>query len=497
MASIREYHEVYKQHSVSINDDKVAQYKLNEIWKNIPLDDSPMNHSGNFFNHLRPNIPRMVMDFIELIVKNDKSKYDQALKEFCYLHCMSIENFKQFFYACQSKKYDFLHQHHLNLTLAYLQSLSNLHYEYLEKITMRDFLTYHQNFTINYSFLQSIWDNIPYKDKDPFKSFYKNLLEKLKSSQELPSMIMKFIIMIMKFIKTINSNVEDTTISDQVISEFCYLHCMSNLEFVDFFKYCDDKRKNNKDEISTNISSTYSETLKYTLEYYLSTERTIDELNMIKVLIIREFRNYHDFVNNLFQYVKSDYPDVHRQQFFTDGLKKLRKIEPFFNMGVFNSGQTNEEIIRSYLEIMSISFKSKQVIDGVETEKNIFPIRDTKELRTTFLRSSFLVGTIELMYDILKFDKVLINYEDIEDLTYHHLSRLIEFYKIIHEFMQKFITFTDTFITISKEYDIPMDQLHGNNVKKIFNEALILTESFLNMYCSSGIFMEICCILEI
>ena len=121
---------------------------------------------------------------------------------------------------------------------------------------------------------------------------------------------------------------------------------MSNDEFDRFFQACDNMREhNNENENSSIILSEYSETLNYTLQYYLSTKRKPDELHDIQVLVVREFRSYHDFVKKAFQHIRSDYPDDHRQQFFKDGLIKLRAIEPFFNL-MFNNGQTNEEIMQ-------------------------------------------------------------------------------------------------------------------------------------------------------
>lgn len=472
MTSIRDYLKVHKKHSAYI-DDQVAQHVLKEIWEQIPFNDKPMNYYLNkFYHHLSQKIPIVVIDFIKLLVKSDKSKYDQALKEFCYLHCMSVENFEQFINSIKSKKHEDLEQYSdkLNLSKAYLLSLPCIHQEYVEKVTIRGFLKYHQNLPITYAFLQSVWDMIP--NKDPLE-YRKTFLAKLQQSQEVPSMIMKFI-------KTINSNVNDSDVYNQTLNEFCYLHCMSNDEFDRFFQACDYKRKHNDDE----KSSEYSETLKNTIKYYSSTERTLCELHDIKVLVVREFRNYHHFVNKPFQHIRSD---IHRQQFFKDGLIKLREIEPFFNL-MFNSGQTNTEITTSYLEILSLQCKVKQVIDGVETEKTIYPVNDTKELRTTFLRSAFLVGIIQVMYNIAMLDEArsMIKYEDVKDLNYRQLSEVREFYKEIHEYLESLISYTDRFISFQQPYDIPMDQLHCDDAKKHFNEALILTTRFLNTYCESG-----------
>jgi hypothetical protein len=192
----------------------------------------------------------------------------------------------------------------------------------------------------------------------------------------------------MKFIKTINSNVNDSDIYNQTLKEFCYLHCMSNDEFDRFFQACDDKRnKHNDEENSSIISSEYSETLKYTLQYYSSTEREPDELHDIKVLVVREFRNYHDYVKKTFQHIKSDYPDAHRQLFFKDGLIKLREIEPFIYL-MFSSGQTNEEIMKSYLEIQSLQCKGKQVI-AMQQKKLSFQSTTQKSYEQHFYEVHF------------------------------------------------------------------------------------------------------------
>ena len=109
MKSIRNYLRVHKKHSAYI-DDQVAQYVLKTIWEQIPFDDDPMNnyYLDSFHHHLSQSIPIVVMDFIKLIVKSDKSKYDQGLTEFCYLHCMSVEDFKQFINVCKLKNHDIL-----------------------------------------------------------------------------------------------------------------------------------------------------------------------------------------------------------------------------------------------------------------------------------------------------------------------------------------------------------------------------------------------------
>jgi len=481
MTSIRDYLKVHKKHSAYI-DDQVAQHVLKQIWEQIPFDKTPLNYFDSFHHYLSQNIPIVVIDFIKLLVKSDKSKYDQALKEFCYLHCMSVDDFKEFINAIKSKKHDILQQYSdkLSLSKAYLLSLQSVRQEYIEKVTIRGFYKYHQNLPITYKFLQSVWDIIP-TSEDPL-CYKETLFEKLQQSNEVPSMIMKFI-------KTINSNVNDPVVYNQTLKEFCYLHCMSNDEFDRFFQTCDYMREHNENENSSIILSEYSKTLNYTLIYYLSIERTLYELHDIQVLVVREFRSYHDFVKKAFQHIRSDcdYPDDHRQLFFKDGLIKLREIEPFFNL-MFNSGQTNEEITRSYLEILSLQCKEKQVIDGIETETTFFPVNGTKELRTTFLRSAFLVGIIQVMYNIAMLDEAssMIKYEDVKDLNYRQLSRVREFYQEIHKYLEKWISYTDTFISFQQLYDIPRDQLLCDDAKKFFNEALTLTTSFLNMYCESG-----------
>jgi len=268
MKSIRDYLQIHKSHSAYVND-QVAPYVLKEIWEKIPFDDTPLNYLDSFHHHLSQNIPIVVMDFIKLIVKSDKSKHDQALKEFCYLHCMSVEDFKEFINAIKSKKHDIL-QHYsdkLSLSKAYLLSLPVVHQEYIEKVTIRGFSIYHQILPISYTFLQSVWDVIP-TNEDPLH-YINNLLDKLQQSQEIPSMIMKFIY-------RITSNVNDSIVFNQTLYEFCYLHCMSNDEFDRFFQACDDMREHNENKNSSIILSEYSETLKYTLIYYLSTQRTLD-----------------------------------------------------------------------------------------------------------------------------------------------------------------------------------------------------------------------------
>jgi hypothetical protein len=183
MTSIRDYLKVHKKHSAYI-DDKVAQHVLKQIWEQIPFDDTPLNHLGRFHHHLSQNIPIVVMDFIKLLVKSDKSKYDQALKEFCYLHCMSVEDFKEFVNAIKSKKHDILQQYSdkLSLSKAYLLSLPSVHQEYIEKVTIRGFCKYHQNLPITNKFLQSVWDIIPI-NKDPLG--YKETLLGIQSYRSL------------------------------------------------------------------------------------------------------------------------------------------------------------------------------------------------------------------------------------------------------------------------------------------------------------------------
>ena len=193
MKSIRDYQQFHKKHSAYI-DDQVAQNVLKQIWEQIPFDDNPINYYlDSFHHHLSQNIPIVVMDFIKLIVKSDKSKYDQTLKEFCYLHCMSVEDFKQFINACKLKYHDFLLQYSdkLSLTIAYLLSLPSIHQEYVEKVTIRGFLKYHQKLPITYSFLQSVWNTSP-TNENPLH-YINTLNVKLQQSQEVPSMIMKFI----------------------------------------------------------------------------------------------------------------------------------------------------------------------------------------------------------------------------------------------------------------------------------------------------------------
>ena len=92
------------------------------------------------------------------------------------------------------------------------------------------------------------------------------------------------------------------------------------------------------------------------------------------------------------------------------------------------------------------------------------------------------------MFKIEKLDEAskLVKYEDVKDLNYHHLSSVRDYYKKIHKYLESLILFTDSLISIQELYDIPEDQRHCDGAKKLFNEALILTTSFLNMYCESG-----------
>jgi hypothetical protein len=92
------------------------------------------------------------------------------------------------------------------------------------------------------------------------------------------------------------------------------------------------------------------------------------------------------------------------------------------------------------------------------------------------------------MYNIVSFDEAIsmMKYEDVKDLNYRQLSRVREFYQEIHKFLEKLISYTDDFISFQQLYDIPIDQLHCDGARNIFNEALTLTTSFLNMYCESG-----------